>query len=290
MSDGEKNLSKKPVPDEAEDNAFFPSPYSLSQFTSDTTDLADASYPNAHKGGRMKILVIVTDERYLLMKNGTFFSTGTHPVEMLVPMYHLEKAGFELDIATISGGPGKLELWAFPKADKEIIDLYGRFKKQIKSPLKLSDVVAGLGPDSDYVALFVPGGHGALCAVPFSTDVKGALDWFLKEDKHILSICHGPAALLAAKIGEDVNPFKGYKVAAFPDSIDATTPEIGYTPGPMPWFMGERLRADGIEIVNDGIDGTVHVDRKLITGDSPFAANNLGKVSAKALLEAYGEK
>jgi len=29
------------------------------------------------------------------MKNGKKFSTGNHPVEMLVPMLHFKKAGFE---------------------------------------------------------------------------------------------------------------------------------------------------------------------------------------------------
>ncbi len=36
---------KQPTPDPAEQNAFFPSPYSLSQFTSRKSDLAGADYP-----------------------------------------------------------------------------------------------------------------------------------------------------------------------------------------------------------------------------------------------------
>ncbi len=35
---------KRPTPDPAEDNAFFPSPYSLSQSTSSKSDLSDAHY------------------------------------------------------------------------------------------------------------------------------------------------------------------------------------------------------------------------------------------------------
>ncbi len=38
----EQTEDKKPTPDPAEDNAFFPSPYSLKQFTSPKTDLSDA--------------------------------------------------------------------------------------------------------------------------------------------------------------------------------------------------------------------------------------------------------
>lgn len=286
---GVDGLSKIPAVDAAEDNAFFPSAYSLAQFTSEKSDLDGASYPNAYTGGKLKVLLIATDERYLLMQNGTFFSTGNHPVEMLVPMYHLDKAGFAFDVATVSGEPAKLELWAFPKGDEAVASIYDKYKKQLKSPLKLSDVVESLDPDS-YVAVFIPGGHGVLNGVPFSADVKKMLDWCLDEDKHIISLCHGPAALLAAKIGEEANPFKGYKICSFPDSIDAQTPDVGYMPGAMPWFIGERLRADGLEIVNTDIKGTVHEDRKLITGDSPFASNNLGKAAARALLDLYGSR
>ena len=90
---------KQPTPDYAEDNAFFPSPYSLSQFTSPKSDLSGANYPTPYTGKRWKILVVAADERYLLMQNGTMFSTGNHPIETLLPMYHLDKAGFTFDVA-----------------------------------------------------------------------------------------------------------------------------------------------------------------------------------------------
>ena len=111
-----KSEDKRPTPDPAEDNAFFPSPYSLSQFTAPKSNLSGADYPNPYKGGK-KILMIGADERYLLTDNGTFFSTGNHPVETLLPMYHLDKAGFAFDVATVSGNPVKFEFWAMPSED-----------------------------------------------------------------------------------------------------------------------------------------------------------------------------
>ena len=41
-----------------------------------------------------------------------------------------------------------------------------------------------------------------------------------------------------------------------------------------------------MKILNEGIDGAVHKDRNLLSGDSPLAANNLGKLAAKTLLES----
>ena len=92
-----------------------------------------------------------------------------------------------------------------------------------------------------------------------------------------------------AVIPERVQPgstlFKGYKICAFPDSLDAQTPAIGYMPGHLTWKFGERLKTLGFEIVNDGISGAVHRDRQLITGDSPLAGNALGKLAAETLLK-----
>ena len=109
---------------------------------------------------------------------------------------------------------------------------------------------------------------------------------YIKEDKYMLAICHGPAALLAGAHYEDAQnfPFKGYQIKAFPDVIDTQTPAIGYVPGEMPWFYGEKLKALGVEFLNEDITGACHTDRKLVTGDSPLAANNFGKMSAELLL------
>ena len=55
--------SKNPQVDIAEDNAFFPSEYSLSQYTSPVSDLDGVDYPKPYRG-KHKILVIAADERY----------------------------------------------------------------------------------------------------------------------------------------------------------------------------------------------------------------------------------
>lgn len=276
------NDDKRPTPDPAEDNAFFPSPYSLSQFTSPKSDLSGADYPDAYKGGRWKILLIGADERYLLTDNGTLFSTGNHPVETLLPMYHLDKAGFAFDVATLSGNPVKFEYWAMPREDQQVLGLFERYKPAFKQPRKLAEVIdSALGDDSDYIGVFIPGGHGALIGLPESEEVAQVLKWAADHDKFVITLCHGPAALLAGG-----TLFDGYKICAFPDELDAKTPDIGYMPGHLTWKFGERLQAQGVEIVNDGISGAVHQDRRLLTGDSPLAGNALGKLAAAALLKA----
>lgn len=276
-------ISKVPQPDSAERNAFFPSLYSLSQFTSSKSDLSGAEYPNPYKGNK-KVLLIGADERYLQTDNGKLFSTGNHPVETLLPMYHIDKAGFVFDVATLSGNSVKFEYWAMPAEDKEVESFFKKYSGQFQKPLKLSDVISkGL---EEYAAVFIPGGHGALIGgMPESKDIKAVLEWAAKADKFVISLCHGPAAFLS--VGSSSTIYKGYKICAFPDAMDAITPDIGYMPGHLTWKFGEKLKELGFEILNSDVTGAVHQDRKLITGDSPLAANALGKLAATAMLVTH---
>ena len=60
---------------------------------------------------------------------------------------------------------------------------------------------------------------------------------------------------------------------------------IGYLPGKMPYSLSEQLKSLGANLMNTKMDKTVCVDRKLITGSSPLASNELGKLAAETLLK-----
>ncbi|EHK21824.1 uncharacterized protein TRIVIDRAFT_216175 [Trichoderma virens Gv29-8] len=281
---------RKPAPDAAEADAWFPSPYSLTQYTSPKTDFDGANYPNAYKGGKWKVLLIATQERYLKMANGEFFSTGNHPVEMLLPMIHLDAAGFDIDIATLSGDPVKFEMWAFPNEDESVKAIYEKYKEKIRSPLNLHDVWGkGFTKDTPYLAVFIPGGHGVLNGIPFSATVGNILRWAHENQRFFISLCHGPASMLAADVGKPEGSkfiYEGYQIDVFPDELDQqANVEIGYIPGKMEWLVGDRLRQLGVKPLNRGINGATHRDKLVLTGDSPLASNNLGKLAAKTLLE-----
>ncbi|MEU0602643.1 glyoxalase III HchA [Streptomyces sp. NPDC006393] len=288
MSHTADDLSKDPAPDPAEDNAYFPSPYSLSKYTSPKTDFDGVRHKGAYTGGRWKVLMIAAEERYVLLENGKMFSTGNHPVEMLLPLHHMMEAGFGVDVATVTGYPAKLELWAMPREDEAVLATYEALKPKLKQPKKLSEVVAeGLGGDADYIAVFIPGGHGAVVGLPGSAAVGRTLEWALTNDRFIVTLCHGPAALLAASLGKEENPFKGYSACVFPDALDkGANLDIGYLPGRLPWLVADLLGKEGLNVVNDDMTGRTHRDRKLLTGDSPLASHALGLLASGALVEA----
>ena len=273
------------APQQEPDGSFRPSKLALKLSTSGTTDYAPVSY-DAYRGARSKVLVVFTEQKNMTMENGKAFSTGNHPVEALVPMLHLQNAGFEFEIATPTGKPVVFEMWAMPGEDKAVMSLYEELRPRLERPRALPDVVDGFSDAiGEYAAVFVPGGHGAMLGIPQDPRVGTLLRQAHEHGLHTISLCHGPGAFLATALDGREFLYEGYKMAVFPDSVDKMTPKIGYLPGPMPWRLGEALTDLGVEIVNTKADDTCHVDRHLITGASPQAADELGKLAARTLLE-----
>ncbi len=268
------------------DGSYSPSKLALKLGTVKETDFESVSYTK-YQGKKSKVLVIFTEEKNMKMKNGKLFSTGNHPIEALLPMLHLQNAGFEFVIATPTGKPVVFEMWAFPENDQHVKGIFEANKSNFEKPLKLQDFVENSFEDSAaFAAVFVPGGHGAMIGIPEDKNVGKILHWAHKNDLFTISLCHGPGSLLTTMLGNKPFLYKGYNMAVFPDSVDKKTPMVGYLPGHMPWELSEKLKALGANVVNEKSDKTVCLDRKLITGASPLASNELGKLAATTLLKA----
>ena len=266
------------------DGSYSPSKMALKMGVSDKTDYENITYQK-YQGEKSKVLVIFTEEKNLKMKNGKFFSTGNHPVEALLPMLHLKNAGFEFEIATPTGKPVVFEMWAFPEKDEYVKAIYNENKKSFEKPINLSEFIASSFDHSDsYAAVFVPGGHGAMIGIPEDKNVAKILRWANEKDLFTISLCHGPGAFLSTTLNNQEFLYKGYNMAVFPDSVDNKTPMFGYLPGKMPYGLSEKLKSLGVNLMNTKMDKTVCVDRRLITGSSPLASNELGKLAAKTLL------
>lgn len=268
------------------DGSFSPSSLALMLGTVDKSDFEAVSYEK-YTGDKSKILVIFTEQKNMKMQNDKLFSTGNHPIEALLPMLHLKNAGFDFEIATPTGKPVVFEMWAFPQEDEAVKAIYEEYKARFEAPKKLADFVGTSLVDAEsYAAVFVPGGHGSMIGIPEDQNVGKVLNWAHQNDVFTISLCHGPGSFLATTLDNPKFIYDGYNMAVFPDAIDKQTPMIGYLPGDMPHGLSEKLKSLGANIVNTESDNTVCVDRKLITGASPLAANELGKLAATTLLEA----
>jgi D-lactate dehydratase / protein deglycase len=267
------------------DGSYSPSKLALKLATKQKTDYKPVVYKK-HQGKKSKILVIFTEQKNMRMQNDKLFSTGNHPVEALLPMMHLKNAGFNFEIATPTGKPVVFEMWAFPEKDENVKNFYEEYQSEFKNPKKLQDFVnRSIEETQSFAAVFIPGGHGAMLGIPEDKNVGNILKWAHENNLFTITLCHGPGSLLTTTLDNQPFLYEKYKMAVFPDSVDKMTPKIGYLPGQMTWGLSEKLKSLGANIVNTKADNTVCLDRKLITGASPLAANELGKLAAVTLLE-----
>jgi molecular chaperone Hsp31 and glyoxalase 3 len=282
-----------PIPD-ASGEGYEPSSFSRMLAVPQTTNFKQIEF-TSHYTGNKKVLVLCCEQRYLTMANGNKFSTGNHPVETLLPLMHLQNAGFEFDVVTPTGQPVVLEMWAMPTKDTAVLEFYNTHKTKFDKPTSLQTIIDNKQLDN-YIAFFGPGGHGAMIGLPEDDNVGKLIRFAKEKDLYFVTVCHGPAILLAAAVenkgdgdqGQEEHPYSGYGIACFPDSMDKQVATIGYLPGPMPWFFGEKLvEKCNVSIVNTGADATVHADRKLLTGASPKACQALGIMAAEKLLEEF---
>lgn len=248
----------------------------------------ESNFNGKKYSGNKKVLVLCTEERYFEMANGKLFSTGNNVQETMVPLMHLSNAGFAFDVVTPTGKSAILEEWSVPAKDEAVIKFRKENQTKFDKPLSLVQLITNnkLNDESDYISLFLPGGHGSMVGLPHNENVGQLIRWIKDSERYLVAVCHGPAAMIAtAKNNDKPNPYSGYKMVAFPDKFDKQSPSLGYLPGQLTWFQCEELEKEGIEILNDKITGATHIDRKLISGDSPKACDDLGKITVDALFK-----
>lgn len=269
-------------------SGYIPSPLGRKFGVDKVSGYQEKDFGGKKYTGEKKVLVLCTEERYFEMTNGKLFSTGNNVQETMVPLMHLVNGGFDFDVVTPSGKPAILEEWSVPVKDELVIKFRKENQPKFDKPLSLKGLVdnAKLNEESDYIALFLPGGHGSMVGLPEDENVGKLIRWIEASDRYLVAVCHGPAAMIAtAKNNDGPHPYNGYKMVAFPDKFDKQSPSLGYLPGQLPWFQCEALEKEGIEIINDKITGATHIDRKLISGDSPKACDELGKITFDALIK-----
>lgn len=222
--------------------------------------------------GMATILMVLTGADFWTLKDGTKHPTGFWAEEAVVPYQALTEAGHEVTVATPGGvvptpDAGSLAAPGMADAVAAIAAL--------RSPIALADVVLG-----DYDAVLYPGGHGPMEDLAEDAESGRLLSAALASGKPLAVVCHGPAALLAARAADGTSSFAGYRVAAFTNEEEVQ----GGFADKAKWLLEDRLVADGV-IVDKAAPWTPHVvvDRNLITGQNPMASAPLAAELLKAL-------
>ena len=218
------------------------------------------------------VLLVLSGARVWSLKDGTQHPTGFWADEVTAPHRLLVEAGHDVTIATpgaripvvdqasLSDDESGAEQRAYLESVKDVLE----------SPSRLEDV-----DPATYDAVFIPGGHGPMQDLAVNPDVARILAALLPDDtKVVASLCHGPAAFLAAGDAEGNWLFKGRKLTAFTDEEEK---QAGLADN-APWLLEDRLRAGGAIFESaPAWSSHVVVDGNLITAQNPASAEAAGQ-------------
>ncbi|OEZ54725.1 type 1 glutamine amidotransferase domain-containing protein [Duganella sp. HH105] len=196
-------------------------------------------------------------------------ATGLWLEELTTPYYALKDAGFDVTIASVQGkripvAPESNDATAARPASVE------RFlaDKEAASALQNSLPVAEAQLDH-YVAIFIPGGHGAMWDLPHSAPLATLLGKAHDQGVPIATVCHGAAALLSARDQYGVSIVKGKRVNGFTNEEEAA---IGLS-ALVPFLLETRLAELGGKFESAGLfQPHVVRDGQLISGQNPASS------------------
>jgi putative intracellular protease/amidase/uncharacterized protein (DUF2267 family) len=225
------------------------------------------------------LLLVLTGSDHWTLDDGTRHPTGFWAEELLTPLDVFDDAGVEVTIATPGGvAPTVDELSLSPdmvggeEAAGDLRRALDARGGQLSSPVPLEDVSA-----AGYDGVFIPGGHGPMEDLAASAGLGSLLVAMLDDDKVVASVCHGPAALLAATRADGTWAFAGRTMAGFTNEEEAQ----GGLAERAPWLLEDRMREAGATLEQGPawqpfsvVDGTV------VTGQNPASS---GEVAQRAV-------
>jgi len=234
-----------------------------------------------------KVLAVVTSTGLYpaAVVDGKTKKTGYELTELSRFYWVLQANGFEVDIASPQGGdaPRVLDDDDMGEYDYAFLNDPVAMGKA-RQTLRLADV-----DPADYQAIYFVGGKGTMFDFPDHPEIARLLQAMIAEQKLIVAVCHGPAALLA--LASQADPLaaqdqqswlQGKKLTAFTNAE-----ELLLIPDAKTRFNGllqDRLTAQGAEFVaGHRYLPNLVVDGSLITGQNPWSMWLVADATVQAL-------
>lgn len=203
------------------------------------------------------------------------YVTGWWAEELFAPAMELEKEGHTVGIATLLGGKPVVD----PLSISEEYDPEGKYKKLYESGLAdkttpIVDVKA-----SDYDAIFIVGGHGAMFDLAHSEELHNMINIVYELGGIVSAVCHGPAPLIYTKTKDGRPLLEGLDVTGYPN--DKEPEEVR---GLLPFSLEDELsRIANYSKAEDQDQYAVWANERILTGRDPQSSELFGRELAKAL-------
>lgn len=197
--------------------------------------------------------------------------TGLWSEECTGPYYVFKDAGLDVTVCSVAGGDIPIDAGSVNDTFKTENDK--RMEAEGNGPLKGSPKLADQDLNAFDIVVF-SGGHGT--CVDFPTDEVGkAVSTALGAGKVVAAICHGPMALVNAKLEGGDSVVKGKKITCFTNKEEDA---VGLT-GKVPFALETKLGELGatIEVADPWSDKAVR-DGNLVTGQNPQSSVSAAKL------------
>jgi putative intracellular protease/amidase len=213
-------------------------------------------------------------------KGDTAEPTGYFLAEVTHPLAELEAAGIRVEFASIQGGEPPVDGLDLEDATNVRYWNDDQFRDAVRHTRRLRDVDA-----SDYSAIFFAGGHGTMWDFPTSPDVQRLTREIYENNGPVGAVCHGPSALVNVTLSDGSHLVDGKRISAFTDSEERAVKLDSV----VPFLLASELNRRGAKH-QPAPDWTsqVIVDGRLVTGQNPQSASEVGKALRDMLL-ASGE-
>lgn len=223
-----------------------------------------------------KILMILTSHDELL---NTEDKTGVWIGEFTDPYYEFIDRGYEVTLASPKGGKPPID--PMSALTENITTSNRRFQDDaeaqaaLNATKKLSEI-----SEPDFDAVFFPGGHGPMFDLAHDEKSGQLILDFIKKNKPVAAVCHGPAALLKAAEKEP-NLLMGKRVTGFANIEE----KLAFRSNTIPYQLEDRLKQLGGEYDSALLPFASHVeeDGLIITGQNPLSAGPTAEALIKHL-------
>ncbi len=235
----------------------------VNKATAQTTDSAKM---------KKKILFVVTSHN---KKGNTDEPTGYYMGEVSHPWEVLHEAGYEIDFVSPLGGNPPVD--GFDLSDPVNRKFWedSAYQAKIRNTMTPREVKA-----EAYAAIFYAGGHGAMWDFADNTGLSAIAARIYENNGVVAAVCHGPAGLVNIRLSNGKYLVDGKKINAFSNE-EETAVKLEKV---VPFLLEDKLIERGA-IFEKSAPWTSHVavDQRVITGQNPQSAADVGKAMSNLL-------
>jgi putative intracellular protease/amidase len=234
------------------------------------TACASAALAQEHQD-KQRVLMVVSsqDKKAENLVGGFWFPELTHPVEVF------DAAGIDYDLASPKGGLAPFD--GFDLQDQANLDFWTNpaHRNKLGNTLKLADV-----DPSNYAAILLVGGHGPMWDFVNNSELSNAVRTIYENDGIVSAVCHGPVGLIDVTLSNGNSLIGGRRVTGFTAEEESSRQYDKIVPFEL---EGALKNAGATFEAAPLFTSRVVVDGRLITGQNPASAKELGEAVVKAL-------